>query len=123
MTATQSTIPSVFTVLVEDELDEQLASPDLAPGMSQDQSVRSWVRKKILRHEPLDLSKVQAELDRVQGEVDDLLGKLATEPKHGFGLSEVQVSVGVSAQGSIAVVTAGVQASLTLVYAQPKPTA
>jgi hypothetical protein len=76
----------------------------------------TWVRTKVIRHKSLDLTQVQTQLNRVQDELDDVLAKLATPPKHGFRLSEVQVQVGVSAQGTIAVVTAGIQASLTLVY-------
>jgi hypothetical protein len=116
MTETDAAAPRVFTVLIEEEIAEPAPQKELAPG---DVVEHGWIRKKVLRRKPLDLGEAQAQLDRVQGEVDDLIGQLATQTKHGFGLSEVQVAVGVSAQGSIGVVTAGVQASLTLVYSRP----
>jgi hypothetical protein len=72
----------------------------------------------VLRQKPLNLSAAQAQLDRMQGEIDNLLGRLAARTEDGFGLDQVWVAVGVSAQGSIGVVTAGVQASLTLIYSR-----
>jgi len=73
----------------------------------------------LAKEQEIDLAKAKGELQRVEGEIDELLGTLAAERKGGYHLSQVQVAVGVSAQGSIAVVTAGVQASLTLVYSRP----
>ncbi len=115
MTDKKPTASRTLTVLVEEETTVPAQQKELLPGQSQE---HGWIREKILRHKPLDLDDAQAQLDRIQGEVDDLLGQVATQTKHGFGLSEVQVAVGVSAQGSIGVVTAGIQASLTLVYSR-----
>ncbi|MGO9297640.1 MAG: hypothetical protein ACLP52_27790 [Streptosporangiaceae bacterium] len=115
MTESEAAGSTVFTVLIEEETLEPAPQKEPAPGEVVEQS---WFRKKVLKSKPLDLGEAQAQLDRVQGEVDDLIGRLATQSKQGFGLSEVQVAVGVSAQGSIGVVTAGVQASLTLVYSR-----
>ena len=116
MTETEASATKVFTVLVEaDEIKPAPRQP-IGPGEVEEQG---WFTEKVLRRKPLDLGEAQVQLDRVQSEVDDLLGKLATETKHGFRLSQVQVAVGVSAQGSIGVVTAGVQASLTLIYSRP----
>lgn len=117
MTNTEPEPPRSFTVLVEEETIEVAPHVEIGPGEVEEQ--RGFIRKKILRHKALDLGETQEQLDRVQSEVDDLLGQLTAQPKHGFGLSEVQVSVGVSAQGGIGVVTAGVQASLTLIYSRP----
>jgi hypothetical protein len=116
MTDTKTVATRSLTVLVEEETAKPPAQHDLLPGQVEE---HGWFREKVLRHKPLDLGDVQSQLDGIQGEVDDLLGKLATQAKHGFGLSQVQVAVGISAQGSIGVVTAGVQASLTLVYSRP----
>jgi hypothetical protein len=116
MNDTEPAAPKVLTVLVEEETTMPLPQSEPGPGGVVE---HGWIREKILRRKPVDLKDAQAELDRVQTEVDDLLGRLATQNKHGFGLSQVQVAVGVSAQGSIGVVTAGVQASLTLIYSRP----
>ncbi len=116
MTDTKPSGHQSLTVLVEEEAVKPPAAGEVRPGQAQE---HGWIREKILKHKPLDLGDVQDQLDRVQGEVDDLLGQLATQSKQGFGLSQVQVAVGISAQGGIGVVTAGIQASLTLVYSRP----
>jgi hypothetical protein len=116
MTDTTPAATKSLTVLVEDEIAKPPTQQEPIPGQAQE---HGWIREKILRNKPLELDDVQNQLGRVQGEVDDLLEQLATQAKHGFGLSQVQVKVGISAQGGIGVVTAGVQASLTLVYSRP----
>lgn len=111
---------SGFAVLVEEE--ELVPAPVADPGPLQPGEVREhlgvpqWVRRRIIKRQEVDLEQIRNQLDGVQGQVDSVLAQLGTEKRAGFALSEVQVSVGISAQGSIAVVTAGVQASLTLVY-------
>jgi hypothetical protein len=62
------------------------------------------------------LEKIHGELDRVQAELDDVLSKIDTQPKQGFHLSEVAISLGISAEGSIGVVSAGVEAGITLTF-------
>lgn len=64
----------------------------------------------------VSLDKIYRELDRVQAELNDVLSKIDSQPKHGFRLSEVAVSLGISAEGSIGVVSAGVQAGITLTF-------
>ena len=60
------------------------------------------------------LSKIDAELTRVQGEIDGVLAKVDRGARQGFSLAEVEISLGVSAEGSIGVVTAGIDAGITL---------
>jgi hypothetical protein len=118
MTSTPASGSQTLTVLVEEETNEAAPHPQFAEEGAERQAVVSWVRRRDLMDKQLDLQAVQIELDRVQAEVDGLIARLDSKAKHGFHLSEVQVSIGISPQGSIAVVTAGVQASLTLVYSR-----
>ncbi len=60
------------------------------------------------------LEKIDAELTRVQGEIGAVLAKIDKDTRHGFSLSEVEISLGMSAGGSIGVVTAGIEAGITL---------
>jgi hypothetical protein len=64
------------------------------------------------------LNKIHSELDRVQAELDDVLASIDTQPKHGFRLTEVEVSLGISGEGSIGVVSAGVEAGITLTFSK-----
>ena len=64
----------------------------------------------------IPLRKLQNEMTRAGQEVEAWLAGLKTSTSAGYELTQVQVLLGMSAQGSIAVVTAGLQASLTLVY-------
>ena len=72
----------------------------------------------MFREKTLPLDKVQSEIARLDAEVGSFLATITATSVAGYQLNEVQVQVGVSAQGSIGVVTAGVQGSLTLVYAR-----
>lgn len=65
---------------------------------------------------PLD--KIHSELARVQAELDDILSDIDIQPKHGFRLTEVGFSLGISAEGSIGVVSAGVEAGITLTFSK-----
>ena len=76
------------------------------------------VKSLFVGQKEIGLDKVHRELDRVQAELDDVLSKIDTEPKHGFRLTEVEISLGISAEGTIGVVSAGVEAGITLTFAK-----
>jgi hypothetical protein len=78
----------------------------------------SAAKSLVAGRKDVSLHKVESELVRVQGEIDDLLAKVETAPRHGFKLSEVEISLGLSAGGSIGIVTAGVEAGVTLHFAR-----
>jgi hypothetical protein len=77
-----------------------------------------WIRRIVPKRESVDLGKLTGELDDVQKQVDKVLQHVsspAASPGH-MRLNQLWVSIGITAGGSIGVVTAGMQASLTLVY-------
>jgi hypothetical protein len=76
------------------------------------------VKDFFVARKEIPLDKVNDELDRIQEEVDVLLSKLDSREKHGFILSEVAVSLGISAEGSIGIVSAGVEAGITLSFSK-----
>lgn len=76
------------------------------------------VRRKVDALQ-LPLDRAKAEMARVEQEIGGLFSGIQLQTVGGYQLKEVQVSVGINAQGSIAVVSAGVSASLTLVYDRP----
>jgi hypothetical protein len=111
-----------LTVLVPDETVEPARRTDseLGPGGVEDQAlVPAFIRKRFIKDVQLPVDKIKKEMERVEQEVDALLASLKTATQTGYQLKEVQVLVGISGQGSIGVVSAGVQASLTLVYRSP----
>lgn len=71
-----------------------------------------------VKSKSISLDKIREEMNRLEGELDALTGNIKTKLATGYELKEVQVAVGLSAQGSIAIVTAGVQTTLTLVYSR-----
>jgi hypothetical protein len=97
---------SLSIIAVSDESEIQEAGP--------------WgaVKGLFVGKKEVPLEKIHNELDRVQAELDDVLSKIDTEPKHGFRLTEVEFSLGISAQGTIGVVSAGVEAGITLTFAK-----
>jgi hypothetical protein len=108
-------------ILTFEEEFEEIPQVDKTPapgGYQEDLPVPQFVRKIVTRRKSVDLSKLHGELGEVQNQVDKILQQL-TSPQTQPGkmrLNSLQVSVGISAGGSIGVVTAGMQASLTLVY-------
>jgi len=81
----------------------------------EEQAIKDWL--PFLREQKdVDLTKLENGLERVQGQVDDLLGKVKDTNPQGFRLKSVEVSLAISAEGSIGVATAGVEASLALSF-------
>jgi len=76
------------------------------------------VKSLFVGKKEVPLDKIHSELDRVQAELDDVLSKIDIGPKHGFQLSEVEFSLGISAEGSIGVVSAGVEVGITLTFSK-----
>lgn len=62
------------------------------------------------------LATVRVELDRVQRELDELLKDIWDRTMGGVKLSQVQVSLSVTAQGSIGIASAGATASIALIF-------
>lgn len=77
----------------------------------------------VIAHAPVfaaqvSLDKVKTELLQLQQQLDQLFSGIK-ESEAGYHLSQIQVAVGISGQGSIGIVSAGMQASITLVYSVP----
>ncbi|MGH9022069.1 MAG: Pepco domain-containing protein [Acidimicrobiia bacterium] len=70
----------------------------------------------VARHQVVDLGVVKENLERVQSEIETLLERLDTDYRAGFALKQVELSLSVSAEGSIGIVTPGPDAAITLVY-------
>ena len=110
--------PTHLTVLVPEEASPQGKAADESGAFEARGGVRDTLRSLVFREKTLPLDKVQSEIARLDAEVGSFLATITATSVAGYQLNEVQVQVGVSAQGSIGVVTAGVQGSLTLVYAR-----
>lgn len=84
------------------------------------QEAGAWeaIRGVFVGRKEVPLDKINGELDRVQAELDDVLSKIDTQSRHGFQLSEVTIALGISAEGSIGVVSAGVEAGITLKFSR-----
>lgn len=78
-------------------------------------------RRVLGRADKIDLGKVRGELEDVQGQVDQLLAGIYDRTVGSMHLAQVQVSLTVTAEGSIGIATAGVQASIALVYERTPP--
>lgn len=123
-----ATTPTTLRLLVPDDEAVAPSTPNApadssapGPGEYQEQGVLGWVRKKILRTEDIPIAEAQAQLARIDSEVNTLLTSTIASTVGAFYLKEVQVGVIISAQGSIGIATAGIQASLTLVYDKVSP--
>jgi hypothetical protein len=87
-------------------------------GFQEDFEAPQWIRRIVPKRESVELGKLSGQLDEVQKQVDKILQNVAS-PDVSPGkmrLNSLEVSVGITASGGIGVVTAGMQASLTLVY-------
>jgi hypothetical protein len=71
-------------------------------------------RKKV------DFSRLEKELNEAQGQIGGLVDSLEQKSPSGkFSLSEISLSLAVSAEGSIGIATVGAEASITLTYSKP----
>jgi hypothetical protein len=96
---------------------------DQAPSESDDeegdeQEGPKWdkVRQRFVGRRSVSLTSVQTDLDDIQNQARRLLTSLSGGQIGDMRLDEVQFSVGVSAQGSLGIVTAGAQAAIALKY-------
>jgi len=101
-------------LVIDEETEFVAAQPDA--GSYQEEGLGTWLRRAFVKEKTVDLAKVQQDLDKVQAQVDGLLATVDTTDRSGFALSAVQVSLGMSAEGSIGVVTAGVEVTIALTY-------
>jgi hypothetical protein len=76
---------------------------------------RAAAARLLPKRKDVSLAPVRADLERVQGQIDGLLADVgARTDAGGFRLDEVEVSLAISAEGSIGVATAGVEAAIAL---------
>jgi hypothetical protein len=110
-------------VLVPAEVYEA-TSAEPAPGMDdgvEEHGPREWVQRIRVKKKTVDLSRIKDDLAKVQAQAEKLLASLSMREIGGMQLEEVQLSLGVTAEGSIGVVTAGVEAAIALTYRQAVP--
>jgi hypothetical protein len=78
---------------------------------------------RLLWHRPKDvpLDTLKKSLERTQAEIDELLAGVRQSTVAGYRLSSIEVSLAISAEGSIGVATAGVEASIALSFDRVSP--
>ena len=129
MTDTPAKAPTTLRLLVPDDEVAITGTHESPPETAstadvdeyQERGLLGWVRSKVLRTEDIPIAAAQEQLARIDSEVNTLLTSTTPSTVGGFHLKEVQVGVIISAQGSIGIATAGIQASLTLVYGKASP--
>jgi hypothetical protein len=103
----------------EEEIDIAVDAIDEGPDQLEEQGIKDVVRRVVrrrVRTESVDMARLTQDLDRVQRDVEQLLSG-RTEHKVGkMRLDEIQIGLALCAEGSIGVVTAGIEASISLVY-------
>jgi hypothetical protein len=113
--------PSYLTILVPDQGQGSVSGTQIESRPEED---REEALFSLIPHVPVSVSqvpldKVKAEMGEVEQQIDQLLSGLKSTAA-GYQLAQIHVSVGISGQGSIGIVTAGMQASITLVYSAPE---
>jgi hypothetical protein len=71
-----------------------------------------------LKRQEVKLADVRNDLVRMEGEIVDLLGDVGRRDPQGFRLSEVEVSLALSASGSIGIATGGIEAAIALTFSR-----
>jgi hypothetical protein len=87
-------------------------------GERSDAEVRGIISQLKPRRKDVNLEDVKSDLDRVQAQIDTLLAGVGSHDNERFRLSSVEISLAISAEGSIGVATAGVQAGISLTFAR-----
>ncbi|HEV3376450.1 MAG TPA: hypothetical protein VG126_04155 [Thermoleophilaceae bacterium] len=103
-----------LTLIVADEV---LAAdhPESKPEDFEEQGLPGFV-KRVRAPKDVDLAPFQERLRSVQGQIDELLAAVTPSAVAGFRLNAVQIGLAISAEGSIGVATAGVEASMSLSF-------
>jgi hypothetical protein len=109
--------PSKLTLIVPDDEAAPPGEDQPKPEDFEEQAVPAVVRRLFShKSKDVDLGPLKTGLDQVQGQIDALLEDINHSTVAGFRLNSVEVSLGISAGGSIGVVTAGVAASMSLTF-------
>jgi hypothetical protein len=110
-----------LSLIVAEETGAPRATSDLEVRRGEEVRGERWdafVAHVRPKRKEVDLDPVKADLDRVQGQIDTLLASVEAHDSERFRLSQVEVSLAISAEGSIGVATAGVQAGIALTFAR-----
>lgn len=102
-------------VVTEETVSVPTKTPS-EPGEYVEQGQVKEFLRRVVRREPVDLDTVKGELAKVEEQVEMLLKEREDRAVGGMNLHGVEVSLGVTAEGTIGLVSAGVEVSLTLVY-------
>lgn len=70
----------------------------------------------ICRSEPKPAKDMAAELNKITGQIEKLIAVVKTSPVGDMRLDGIEVGLAISAEGSIGIATAGVEASITLSF-------
>jgi len=70
----------------------------------------------------VDGDKVRKDLERIRGEVEEMLKALANPAVGDLKLSEVTIGVAISGEGNFAIATVGVEASVELKFSRESGT-
>jgi hypothetical protein len=78
------------------------------------------IKKLVGFEEKIDVDKIKTNLDDCLSGIGDVLSDLRQKAMAGWELESVTVSLAVSAEGSIGIATAGVEASIEVSFAPKK---
>jgi hypothetical protein len=108
-------------ILAEEEIDIATPEPDdqvQEEGFDQiKERVTRFVRRTAVS-KTVDMSKLEGQLAGTQTQVESLLAGTVDHEIAGMRLKEIEVSLGISAGGTIGVVSAGMTASISLTYSK-----
>lgn len=105
-------------LIVAEEVETvEVAEPEpLEEGEAVEHGRVSEFFVRRVRKTSADLGAVQEQLADVEAKVGEILAQRKDAAVGGMRLKGVEVALGVSAEGHLGLVTAGVEVSLTLVY-------
>lgn len=114
---------SDLTFYVIEPAQSQSESDEVAtiPGKSKDlhslRAIRRWF-SPVAKEVPAE--KLLESFEKTQRAIDAMLAKLDSEEKRGYVLDEFEVSLAVSGEGTIGIVTASAEAGVVLKFKRRK---
>jgi hypothetical protein len=109
------TDPQTLTLIVPNA-EVMTGEPESKPEDFEEQAFPKFLARLVHRPKEVDLNTLQDGLQTVQGQIDALLKVVKDSTVDDYRLNSVEVSLGISAEGSIGVATAGVEASISLSF-------
>jgi hypothetical protein len=115
---TDLTFYVIDTEQTQRESEEVATMPGRGTELHRFEAVRRWLAP-VAKEVPAD--RLVESFEKAQRAIDAMLAKLSSSAQRGYQLDEFEVSLAVSGEGTIGIVTASAEAGVVLKFKRAQP--